>query len=232
MDAALLQLLYNAQPAMRELGLLQAKAQGADLEALLAPCRAVVPFMGLSAQTTPILKQLEAVTATSWALQQVPDQRPLPEAIGFFTHITQLSLNRGGWSTLPQTLSKLVHLERLAIERNQFQTLPDFLGDLPNLRELYASQNSITHIPASLFRLSILSLMDNRIQALPNNMGEWKNLKLLYLVNNKLRALPDCLAQLPHVETINVTFNKIKAAEVPEVLKGWIRSPKAPCLYV
>ena len=225
MEVPLSQLLYAPDARLRELGLLQAQAQGADLEALLAPCRALAVYMGL--EQAPLLTQWQHLMEHE-VLYIRSNKRwltHLPSAIGYFSHLERLELSYNQLSSLPTALGRLRRLRGLHLSFNQFETLPDVIGSLPSLHHFSVGGNKIKALPESLMwapRLQSLHLTQNQLQDLPYAPKAWAELEELDLRLNQFQTLPDWLLDLPKLQKVNALFNPIHVNRLSPALRARI----------
>jgi Leucine Rich repeats (2 copies)/Leucine Rich Repeat len=119
--------------------------------------------------------------------------------VGYYAHdhhVTWLSLNNLGLSSLPESLGNLKSLTNLALISNKLSTLPRSLGNLSSLEKLYLHFNQFSDLPRSLGNLSSLkdlSLNNNNLSSLSERLGDLKSLTYLDLNSNKLSTLPASL---------------------------------------
>ncbi|WP_310484387.1 leucine-rich repeat domain-containing protein [Chamaesiphon sp. VAR_48_metabat_403] len=134
----------------------------------------------------------------------------LPDNIGDFSKLVELSLLSNQLITIPDSIGNLTNLNSLSLSANQLTTLPASIGNLANLRWLYLGSNQLTTIPNTLGNLSnltSLSLRDNYLTILPDTIGGLLNLKCLYLDRNQLVSLPDSIGNLVELTDLNLSNN-------------------------
>lgn len=85
--------------------------------------------------------------------------RTLPDSIGGFKSLEQLSLENNKLDSLPDTIGKLSSLKILNLSNNSLQTLPDTIENLKSLEKLYLDNNFITTLPNSISNLNSLQLI-------------------------------------------------------------------------
>ncbi|XP_077506401.1 leucine-rich repeats and immunoglobulin-like domains protein 3 [Amblyomma americanum] len=76
-----------------------------------------------------------------------------------------LDVSNNQLTVLPETLCNARKLMSLAAGRNRLHKLPDGLGDLPDLWMLDLTSNALTLLPASLLKLSWISIWGNPLSS-------------------------------------------------------------------
>ncbi|XP_036345648.1 leucine-rich repeat serine/threonine-protein kinase 1 [Rhagoletis pomonella] len=118
------------------------------------------------------------------------------------TAITRIDLSHNNLSVLPKEIFKLVSLKYLNIAQNKIASLP-FPAQSPNsakyeyncpvLEELFMQDNRLVMIPADIFYLPSLTILDisnNKLQELPFDMWKAPKLRELNIAFNLLKDLP------------------------------------------
>ncbi|XP_058127857.1 leucine-rich repeat serine/threonine-protein kinase 1 [Anopheles ziemanni] len=112
----------------------------------------------------------------------------------------------------------LAALTRIDISHNTLTTLPAELFTLGSLRYLNAAQNKIERVPLpdELLPdyhcpvLEELYLQDNRLECVPATLFRLPSLTILDVSNNKLQELPFEMWKAPKLKELNVAFNFLK----------------------
>jgi leucine-rich repeat protein SHOC2 len=141
----------------------------------------------------------------------------LPDNIGDFSRLIELSLLNNQLITIPDSIGNLTNLTSLSLSANQLTTLPASIGKLANLRWLYLGSNRLTTIPTTIGNLSnltSLSLRDNYLTILPDTIGSLLNLNRLHLDRNQLASLPDSIGNLVELTELNLSKNRL--TDLPE----------------
>jgi leucine-rich repeat protein SHOC2 len=164
-----------------------------------------------------VLKITDKIDSTSFDSTSILDLRfqnitTLPDNIGDFSRLIELSLLNNQLITIPDSIGNLINLNSLSLSANQLTTLPESIGNLAKLRWLYLGSNRLTAIPNTLGNLSnltSLSLRDNYLTILPDTIGNLVNLKCLQLDRNQLANLPDSIGKLVELTELNLSKNRL-----------------------
>ncbi len=110
------------------------------------------------------------------------------------------------------TLSRMIRLSR-----NRISAVPDTIGDACLLQELAVSENQLDELPAALFTLPCLRVLDarrNRLLALPDALAQCVSLQKLFLSHNRLTKLPAVdYAPLVHLRSLSLRENQVRGRE-------------------
>ncbi|GMO42483.1 MAG: hypothetical protein Pg6C_04070 [Treponemataceae bacterium] len=145
----------------------------------------------------------------------------LPEWIGDFTTLAELSLSGTNITVLPESLRNLSALEKLDIGGTAIRCLPEWIGGLSALTELSLYGTKITVLPESLRNLAALEKLDiggTALRELPEWAGGFPSLTALSLRETTIAALPESLRNLSALEYLDISGAAIN--ELPE----WIGS--------
>jgi leucine-rich repeat protein SHOC2 len=162
-----------------------------------------------------VLKLTDRIDSANFDSTSILDLRfhnitTLPDNIGDFARLIELSLLNNHLIKIPDSIGKLTNLTSLSLSANQLTTLPESIGNLANLRWLYLGSNRLTAIPNTLGNLSnltSLSLRDNYLNILPDTIGNLSNLKCLQIDRNQLSSLPESIGNLVELTELNLSKN-------------------------
>lgn len=133
----------------------------------------------------------------------------LPKSVNQLVQLHTLNMSTNLVSELP-VMDQLDKLTVLDISHNQFDQMPPTLLDkrLVHLSELRARGNQITSLPAGLFLLNslkILDVEDNKISKVAGEVGDLPKLKEVFLNGNPLsdRRLLKMVTQCHHKQIID-----------------------------
>jgi hypothetical protein len=143
----------------------------------------------------------------------------LPDTMGEFKSLTEISLRNTGLTTAPAALASVAGLAILDLGENQLTAFPD-PALIPNVTTLYLSDNALTELPAavaSLTKLTYLNLDRNQLAALPPEIGSLTGLAYLRLNGNKLTALPESLGQLKNLKRLYLKGNPLPDPEKQKI---------------
>ena len=169
-----------------------------------------------------LLKLANKIESTSFDSTSILDLRfnnitTLPDNIGSYSKLIELSLLNNKLITIPDNIGNLTSLKSLSLSTNQLTTLPESIGNLVNLQWLYLGSNRLTAIPntiGDLSNLTSLSLRDNYLTVLPDTIGNLSNLKCLQIDRNQLVRLPDSIGNLVELTELNLSINRL--TELPD----------------
>ena len=147
----------------------------------------------LNLSTFPPLEKL----APHLAILNLEDNKleGLPESIGDFQMLRELSLGQNQISSLPDSIGNLLALTHLTLYNNRISSLPDSIGNLQ--------------------RLVSLNISENQLSSLPDRIGDLANLRTLFLDQNQISSLPDRIGSLPRLVTLYINENNITYQQLP-----------------
>ncbi|PHN01082.1 leucine-rich repeat domain-containing protein [Flavilitoribacter nigricans] len=128
--------------------------------------------------------------------------------------ISQLDLSENPGLAWPvQVLEKAPRLQSFNFSKNKLEaTSLEALGSLNNLRSLYLSENELTRIPADVFRLTQLRVLEidgNKIGSIPRGIEQVPQLDQLNASRNRIRKLPDNIGSLGALSQLQLSENRI-----------------------
>lgn len=150
-----------------------------------------------------------SINVTSLTINEVVS---IPESIGIFTNLVELTLDDNQLTSLPKSIGNLTKLEYLIINNNRLRRLPESIGNLSNLKVLILDDNHLTTLPASiegLQNLEELNLQYNRITRIPGSIGRLRNLQRLDLKDNQIVRLPEEIGNLRRLRFIDLENNPL-----------------------
>ena len=144
--------------------------------------------------------QVSGERGTRSQLKQVADSvlTALPEEIGRFAQLLELSLVDTMISELPSSIGGLVNLRSLVATYAHRRFFSDLIGERCPLR----------HIPetiGNLQRLETLDVSGSSIKALPSTIGNLVSLKHLNVAGCPLEQLPESIGNLEQLETLDIS---------------------------
>lgn len=190
LENAIYALLLSPDPGMRELGWLQADAQGMDVGPLVKMLQRIAQLGQLNTNYQDVRQTLTDIMATSTFRANHAQLTALPKELAYFQHFKVLELDQNRISELPAYLVRYGQLQELSLAQNWLTALPKWIGQLSALRSLWLKDNFIATLPASigkLQRLKTLNLSDNVLQQLPDEFSHLSQLERLHLDHNKLK---------------------------------------------
>jgi Leucine-rich repeat (LRR) protein len=117
-----------------------------------------------------------------------------------------------------QSQNDLSHIVALGYH-NGAQRLPEAVGELKSLRALYLADNRLTSIPAALYTLPALEIIDfshNQLSgSIPAgfNVSNFPQLKVLLLWDNQYSgSIPAALYDFPLLENLDISYNRLTGA--------------------
>ncbi|GFR98763.1 leucine-rich repeat protein SHOC-2-like [Elysia marginata] len=137
----------------------------------------------------------------------------LPEDLGDFSCLTELSICENRLVALPESLMKLKSLRLLKVSSNSLRQLHSEVGQNDALEEIHIEENKLKRLPATLGLLKNIHTLiasDNRIEQLINTIGECENLKIVDLSRNKISHIPESFANLGKLVRLDLSENRIK----------------------
>ncbi|KJE96751.1 hypothetical protein CAOG_007023 [Capsaspora owczarzaki ATCC 30864] len=146
----------------------------------------------------------------------------LPDFLGGFTVLRQVTLDRNRFAEFPICLTKMPRLEVLSIESCGLKVLPEAIGDCPSLKRLVLDGNALASLPATigkLVKLEALSVVGNQLTALPDEIGDL-TISELNVSRNQLASLPASLARNQSLKIIKADENCLEDGSIPLVVFG------------
>lgn len=210
LEDAVYALLLSPDPCMRELGWLQADAQGMDVGPLVLMLQRIAQLGQLDYNYRDVRQMLTGIMATNTFRASQAQLTELPKELAYFQHFKVLELDQNRISALPAYLVRYGQLQELSLTQNWLTALPEWIDKLSNLRSLWLKDNFIPMLPNSigkLQQLETLILSDNVLQQLPNELSRLSQLKRLHLDRNKLKELPDDMGQLQQLKSLSLRGN-------------------------
>ncbi|WWC91945.1 uncharacterized protein L201_006897 [Kwoniella dendrophila CBS 6074] len=157
------------------------------------------------------------------------------EAFSGLINLVKLNLNFNQFTRLPSTLNRLKNLEVFSCTDNMLNDLPIGLGALQKLRVLNLHNNNLKNLRSELWACGSLETMNvssnmlEGFEPLPDDMAAAMGVdpsevpemidglppcaytsRHVYLADNRITdEIFHYLAHLPHIRTINLSFNEI-----------------------
>jgi Leucine-rich repeat (LRR) protein len=108
-------------------------------------------------------------------------------------------------SSLPDSIGNFINLQELSLSNNKLECLPDSIGNLINLQYLYLEHNKLESLPTSILKIKkALIIHDTSYQI--NNLNMEAEILIFSSLENKLENLPMSLREIwikkgnPHLE--------------------------------
>lgn len=147
--------------------------------------------------------------------------------------------NREVYTQLDVAIAEPEKVQVLSLGYTDLKSIPDGIGKMVNVEEIYLNDNKLSSVPASLFslpKLTILDISGNRqLSNIPATIANLKSLqfikfghneKLNYseifaglgkistlitvnVMGNKLRVVPDGISNLKQIKELNLADNRL-----------------------
>jgi len=154
----------------------------------------------------------------------------LPDTIGVWAGLENLSCGQNSLSELPSAFSQLASLKKLDLSRNKLREFPSQLLPLGKLRILQLNGNQMgprlsvdtfgSELPKALEELD---LAENGLTELPKSLGGLCSLTRLIIARNRIQELPESLGGLAKLQHLDAAENLLSS--VPRaLLEGTILS--------
>jgi Leucine-rich repeat (LRR) protein len=139
--------------------------------------------------------------------------RAIPESIGRFTALKELTLNGNKFAAIPAEIGACQKLEKFNVSNNELRALPESIGFLNKLEELIVSGNQLGRLPDSIGNLASLQVLDASacgLNSLPDELVYCTQLMDLNLGSNNLIRLPSRIGWLQRAVSIQLAGNQLK----------------------
>ena len=147
------------------------------------------------------------------------DIKHISDELWKFTNLESLALNNNKIEGIHPDINNLTKLKLLFLGNNSFERLPS-ISNLTKLWYLDLSQlKNMENIPASVFTLTNLEVLDvgwGGLKSLPPEIENLKKLKELRIGSSKLKTIPKELGNCLEIEELYVSFNEL--SELPETI--------------
>ena len=149
----------------------------------------------------------------------IKSRKDYPVANGFPSSLESLTVNECSLIRFDTRIFSLKNLSSLDLRSNKIQYVPQELTKLNQLNELILSKNEIKDLPNSLFlsssklchSLRSLNVSSNKLTYLPKDFCNLKTLQTLDISFNQIKALPQYIGvYLKALRTIRASSNCIK----------------------
>jgi len=143
------------------------------------------------------------------------------------THVTGISLYFKQISYLPESIGNFKYLREMTLRGNELRKLPESFGNLRSLQKLWLHINKLTSLPSSIGNLTDLEelyVYRNQLTSLPDSIGNLVSLKKFDVRSNRLSSLPETMINLKHLRKLDISLNKI--TYLPESITRWIADLK------
>lgn len=118
-------------------------------------------------------------------------------------------------------------LKELNLSGLNLTEIPAEVFDLKDLTLLELSQNQLTQLPKEIWKLKNLQALDlnhNQLTQLPKEIWKLKNLIILFLQYNQLTDLPKEIATLEYFRVLNLEGNDNLVSPPPSVVRKGIKA--------